>query len=71
MKVLTSLSTRDIGFVWAALALDNVMETEIARFPIGNKEFGLCWHFFEQTGNGGWTFGCLHLPLEEWLGAGR
>ena len=71
MKVLTSLFTRDIGFVWAALALDDVMETEIARFPIGNKEFGLCWHFFEQTGNGGWAFSFLHLPREQWLVAWR
>jgi hypothetical protein len=41
-----------------------VMEAEIARFSIRNKEFGLCWHFFEQTGDGGWEFGFLHLPLE-------
>jgi hypothetical protein len=63
VKVLTSFFARNVGFVWAALAFIDVMETKIARFSIRNKEFGLCWHFFEQTGDGGWAFGFLHLPL--------
>ena len=47
MKILTPFSARDVGFVWASLALNDVMEAKVARFPIRDEEFGLGWHVFE------------------------
>ena len=47
MKILTPFFARDVGFVWAALAFNDVMEAKHARFPIRDEEFGLDWHVFE------------------------